>query len=534
MGYSNGMGDWLPICGGKMKNSLQRKLLYSFMLVIAVVLIGVSLGVSLIIKEEMLATKQQELIEKGSELAVEIENFQQVNGNLVQLPQFLTTIDSLRDCRVWVVDSSRKVIAVSDPQRRGDPPRGMGERPGNGMGKGMGMGHGSGHPMGNNPIPEQNGMAPVGKEMDQVFSGLVWTGIFEHPFYGEKMLVVAVPIRLANGSVSAALILNAPVTEMNAFMEHIYYYIAIAGLVAFILALLVVSWLTRGIIRPLKAMEETAAAMAKGDYSNHVKVETSDEVGRLGLALNSLAQDLAKNIEELNQMEKLRRDFVANVSHEFRTPMTIIRGYNEALMDGTISDPVLIQKYHQLMGDETVRLERLINDLLDLSRLQSTTVTIDKEKLPLASVVDSVVNLLRQQAEQKQIIMSTTTEEDLPEILGNGDRIIQLLLIIVDNALKYTLSGGAIRISTFLEDECVVLRVADTGIGIPAEDLPYIWERLYKVEKSHCRADGGTGLGLAIAKEIIDLHHATVTVSSELSRGTTMTIYFPVVRSENK
>lgn len=534
MGYSNSVGDWLSICGGKMKNSLQRKLLYSFMLVIAVVLIGVSLGVSLIIKGEMLATKQQELIGKGSELAIEIEDFQQSHGSLEGLPKFLTSIDSLRDYRVWVVNSSRQVIAMSDSQRRmGDPPHGMDERSGNGMGKGMGMGHGAGHSMGNNPVLEQNGIAPpVVKEMDQVFDGLVWTGIFEHPFYGEKMLMVAIPIHLANGTVSAALVLNAPVTEMNAFMEHIYYYIAIAGLVAFVLALLVVSWLTRGIVRPLKAMQEIADAMARGSYSNHVNIETSDEVGRLGIALNSLAQDLAKNIEEMNQMEKLRRDFVANVSHEFRTPITIIRGYNEALMDGTISDPVLIQKYHRLMGDETVRLERLINDLLDLSRLQSTTVNVDKEKLPLATVVDSVVNLLKQRAEQKQVVMSVSAQENLPDIWGNGDRIIQLLIIIVDNALKYTPSGGFITISTLLEDQQVVVRVADTGIGIPTEDLPYIWERLYKVEKSHCRADGGTGLGLAIGKEIIDLHHATATVSSELNQGTIVTIRFPLPKDK--
>lgn len=517
-----------------MKNSLQRKLLYSFMVVIAVVLMGVSIGVSLIIKEEMLATKQQELIARGSELAIEIESFQQLHGNLEQLPQFLMTIDSLRDCRVWVVNSARQVIAVSDPQRRmGDPPHNMGAGP-NGMGKGMGHGNGHPMPMGNNPVLEPNNIVPVMQEMDQVFSGLVWTGVFEHPFYGEKMLVVAVPIHVASGNVSAALVLNAPVTEMNAFMEHIYYYIGIAGLVAFILALIMVSWLTRGIVRPLKAMEETADAMARGNYSNRVDIQTSDEVGRLGVALNSLAQDLAKNIEELNQMEKLRRDFVANVSHEFRTPMTIIRGYNEALMDGTISDPVLIQKYHRLMGDETVRLERLINDLLDLSRLQSTTLKIEKEELPLGSVVDSVVNLLRQKAKQKQVAISVISQEALPRIWGNGDRIIQLLLIILDNALKYTPSGGTVEISTFQEAEAVIVRVADTGIGIPAEDLPYIWERLYKVEKSHCRADGGTGLGLAIGKEIIDLHQAKATVSSELNKGTNVIIEFPIGKGKGE
>jgi signal transduction histidine kinase len=532
------MGNWLSVCGGKMNHSLQRKLLYSFMLVITVMLIGVSLGVSFIIKQEMLSSKQQELLSKGSELALAVESFQQTHGSLETLPQFLSTMDGFMEGRVWVVNSARQVIVISTPQKRiGDPPHGGEERPGNGMGKrmgkGMGMRHGAEHPMGNDSIRDEKGMTPVLQELDGVFAGQVWTKIVEHPFYGEKMIVVAVPIHGNNGNVIAAVVLNTPVTELNAVITHIYHYIGITGLVALLLSLVVVSWLTRGIIRPLKAMQETAGAMARGDYSIPVTIESKDEVGSLGLALNSLAKDLAKYIAELNQMEKLRRDFVANVSHEFRTPMTIIRGYNEALMDGTISDPLLIRKYHQLMGDETIRLERLITNLLDLSRLQSTTVTMDKEKLPLAKVVDSVVNMFWQQAEQKQIVMSVHAQEELPDIWGNGDRIIQLVLIIMDNALKYTPNGGSITISTFQEEEWVVLTVADTGIGIPAEDLPYIWERLYKVEKSHCRADGGTGLGLAIGKQIIDLHDARATVSSEVGQGTMIKISFPIGKSEN-
>lgn len=509
-----------------MKKSLQRKLLYSFMLVIAVVLIGVSIGVSLIIKKEMLASKQQDLIDRGSELALEIEAFQQERGTLEQLPQLLNNQEGFGDCRIWIVNISRQVIAMTVPPRRmGEPPRGINPRQGNGKG----MGHGAGHQMGNGPVVEEIGMSPIVKDLEGVFAGQVWTKVFEHPFYGEKMLVVAVPIHATNGNVMAALVLNVPVTEMNAFMEHIYYYIAIAGLVAFLLSLLVVSWLTRGIVRPLKAMQETADAMARGDYTNYVKVDSQDEVGGLGIALNSLAQDLEKHIAELNQTEKLRRDFVANVSHEFRTPMTIIRGYNEALMDGTISDPALIQKYHHLIGEETVRLERLIKDLLDLSRLQSTVVDTNKEKLPLATVVNSVVNLLKQKSEQKQVRICVQAQENLPEIWANGDRIVQLVLIIMDNALKYTPSGGKITVSTALEEEGVVLRVVDTGIGIPAEDLPYIWERLYKVDKAHNRADGGTGLGLAIAKQIIDLHQATASVSSEVNHGTTVRIAFQLL-----
>lgn len=505
-----------------MRNSLQRKLLYSFMLVIVVLLLGVSFGVSLIIKEEMLANKQEELISKGSELALVIEAFQQTHGNLQNLSQFLNSREDFTDSHIWVVNPARQLISVSEPRKKMmDSPPGM-MRPSMGM-----MGHGMGPP--GNPFLEEKNMLPIMKELDQVFAGQIWTKIFEHPIYGEKMLVVGLPIHAADGSVSAAILLNTPVTALNIFMEHIYYYIGIAGVVAFLLALLVVSWLTRGIVRPLTAMQEIAGAMARGDYSKQVKIESNDEVGNLGVALNSLAKDLAKYIEELNQVEKLRRDFVANVSHEFRTPMTIIRGYNEALMDGTISDPVLVEKYHQLIGRETLRLERLVKDLLDLSRLQSTMVSMEQEKIPLGTVVMNVASLLKQQAEQKQVKIQVDNQENLPDIYGNGDRIVQLILIVVDNALKYTPSDGTITLSTCQEKDKIVVRVADTGIGIPAEDVPYIWERLYKVDKSHSPTDGGTGLGLAIGKQILELHHATATVVSELQQGTTVSMYFPLL-----
>ncbi|WP_378956768.1 sensor histidine kinase [Pelosinus sp. sgz500959] len=488
-----------------MKYSLQLKLLYSFMLVIVVMLVGVSFGVSLIIKEETVASKQEELIEKGSELAQAVSSFQQEHGSLEELPSFLNSIDGFVESRVWILNQSRQVIAMSTAQKGQGVQISKVNRPSKGMGAGF-----------------------IRNELDPVFEGKVWTKIFDHPFYEEKMLVVAVPIIAADGSVEGAVLLNRPVTEINSFLYNIYYSIGIAGLVAFLLALLVVSRLTRSIVRPLKAMQETAAAMAKGDYSTSVTVESRDEVGNLGVALNSLAQDLASYIEELNQIEKLRREFVANVSHEFRTPMTIIRGYNEALMDGTVNDSELVKKYHSLMGDEILRLERLITDLLDLSRLQSSTVPMEKEKLPLATLVDSVVNLIRQQAEQKQVSIIVNTQKSNSAIWGNGDRIIQLLLIIVDNALKYTPAGGTITVGIVMENDWVVLTVVDTGIGIPETDLPYIWNRLYKVDKSHCRANGGTGLGLAIGKEIIDLHHAEVKVTSQVQQGTTVTIRFPL------
>ena len=501
-----------------MKHSLQLKLLFSFMLVIIVLIGGVLLGVSALIKEQTLAAKQQELTAKGTELAGTLKNFHAENGSFTGLDTFLSNADSYLDARIWVLDTSRHVVNMS----------------------GMGMGRGPGWRMNGGPAPgnpsrpgigyqAMGGLNAIINELDPVFvDGKTWTKTFDNPYYGEKMLVVAVPITLANGQVGGAVLLHAPVAGINAFMQHLYYYIGGAGLLAILLALLVVSYLTRNIVRPLKAMQETAGAMARGDYNTLVKVETSDEVGRLGLALNSLAGDLASYLAELNKMEKLRRDFVANVSHELRTPLTIIRSYNEALLDGTVDEPAQIKKHHWLMRDEAVRLERLINDLLDLSRLQSAKVA-DKEKIPLAAVANSVVHMLTQQAEQKGIHLVANTKEPLPALQANGDRITQLLLILLDNAIKYTPSGGTVSLTTFADVDAVVVEVADTGTGIPSEDLPYIWERFYKVDKSHCRDDSGTGLGLAIAKQIIELHQAAVTVTSQVGQGTTVTVRFPLV-----
>lgn len=495
-----------------MRHSLQLKLLYSFMLVIVVALTGVSVGVALLIKEQVVSGKQQELITKGNELAQVINSFYQKNGSQEQLGQFLNSVDSFLSSRVWIVNSSRQVIAVSNSGR--------------GMGRGRHLAMGPGPMYGG--MGGMGGVGAVINQLDPVFAGKTWMQTFDNPVYGEKMLVVAVPIPKSGGGVNGAVILNTPVAGIDQFMEHIYYYIGAAGLVAVVLALLVVNRLTRKIIRPLQGMQEIAGAMARGDYSRLVPVETSDEVGHLGLALNALSRDLAKYVAELNQMEKLRRDFVANVSHELRSPLTIIRGYNEAMLDGTIDDPLLVQKYHRLMREETVRLEHLINDLLDLSRLQAGKLAADKDKIPLAAVADSVVNMLQQQARQKQVNLVAQTKEPLPLMMGHGDRITQLLLIIMDNALKYTPAGGTVTVSTFPEAAAVVLQVADTGPGIPAEDLPHIWERFYKVDKSHSRTDQGTGLGLAIAREIIELHQAVAEVTSTPGQGTVFTIKFPL------
>jgi signal transduction histidine kinase len=499
-----------------MNRSLQFKLLSSFMLVITVLISGVLIGISLFIKEQTLAAKQQQLLDKGKELAVTLGNSYAETGNFANLDALLINADSYLDARIWVLDASRRVVNMS----------------GKGRGPGWRMNGGGGFPDSGHPgmgVHAKGGLGTITNGLDPVFDeAKTWTRTCTHPFYDEKMLTVAVPIILTNGQIGGAVLLNAPVSGIDAFLRHIYFYIGGIGLLAVLIAIWIVNRLSRNIVHPLKAMQQTAAAMARGDYSTLVQVKTDDEVGRLGIALNSLAENLAKFTFELNKMEILRRDFVANVSHELRTPLTIIRGYTEALLDGTVKTSAQVRKYHHSMRDEAVRLERLIKDLLDLSRLQSGRSDPLQDQVPLTAVAGSVVSIMLQQAAQKKITLVFDTSQPVPAINGNGDRLTQLVFILLDNAVKHTPAGGTVTVSVVQKDDTVLLKIVDTGTGIPAEDLPYIWERFYKVDKSHSSADCGTGLGLAIAKQIIDLHRASAEVISEPGHGTAFTIIFPL------
>jgi len=503
-----------------MKNSLQLKLLMAFMLVITVTLGTVLWGISLFIKDQVLSNKQEELLQKGTELALRIENSQNALGNIDQLSDSLTNADQYLDARIWIVGKTGQILAMSVQPMVGNQPHspGFGRRNHGSMGIGMGL-------------QSMGGMRTLFNELAPVFKGQVLKKIMDQPYYGEKMVVVAIPIKEANGNITAALLINAPVTGINQFMHRTYFYVAIAGIIALFFALLVVNYLTRAIVRPLKAMQQAAGAMAKGDYTTRIDVKNSDEVGQLGNAFNSLAQDLASYMAELEETEKLRRDFVANVSHELRTPLTIMRGYTAVLLDGIADNPDQATNYLGIIQEETVRLERLVKDLLDLSNLQRETTTWHVESIPLPALADNVVHMLRQTATQKNISLRLITENSVPNILGNGDRLTQLLLILLDNALKYTPESGHITISICQEQNNVVLAVTDSGTGIPAEDLPYIWERFYKVDKSHSRTESGAGLGLAIAKQIIEHHQSTAEVSSQIGQGTTFTIRFPVNQS---
>jgi two-component system phosphate regulon sensor histidine kinase PhoR len=239
------------------------------------------------------------------------------------------------------------------------------------------------------------------------------------------------------------------------------------------------------------------------------------------------------DITELKRLETVRSDFVANVSHELRTPLTAIRGYAETLLQSPPSDPKDAEHFVGIIYRHSERLGRLIDDLLALSDLESGKMHIAREPLQAAELIGRVAEIFQDQARKKEIALTQKIESDLPSILGHSDRLQQLLINLIDNALKYTPLGGEVEVSASLASAAnhrpaiVEIAVADTGCGIPEKDIPRLTERFYRVDKARSRELGGTGLGLAIVKHIVQAHQGQLKIESKIQQGTTVRVFFP-------
>ncbi|WP_353683706.1 ATP-binding protein [Thermodesulfovibrio sp. 3907-1M] len=231
---------------------------------------------------------------------------------------------------------------------------------------------------------------------------------------------------------------------------------------------------------------------------------------------------LLHDISRLKQLENIRRDFVANVSHEFKTPVTAIKGYAEALLDGAIDDRENAKKFIQIIKNQADRLDALVEDLLTLSRIESGDIKIEKQKILLESLVDSVFEIFKDRAEKKGLIL----EKEIPSetfIYADKNRFTQIMVNLIDNAIKFT-EKGLVKVRFFKENDKEILSVEDTGIGIPKDYLHRIGERFYRVDRARSRQLGGTGLGLAIVKHLVLAHGWQFKIDSEVDKGTEVKI----------
>jgi two-component system sensor histidine kinase VicK len=235
-----------------------------------------------------------------------------------------------------------------------------------------------------------------------------------------------------------------------------------------------------------------------------------------------------QDVTEQEKLDKMRKEFVANVSHELKTPLTTIKSYTETLLDGAMENKEYTANFLKVIDSESERMTRLVKDLLQLSKLDYDNIQWNMKKIDIYKIVNECVYRMKISTEQKNQVLEFIADQDIPKIMGDKDRIEQVIVNILSNAIKYTSENGKIEVSLKLEGDSILIKVADNGIGIPKEDLPRLFERFYRVDKARSRMLGGTGLGLSIARQIVEAHKGKIRIQSEYGQGTQVFINLPV------
>ena len=292
-------------------------------------------------------------------------------------------------------------------------------------------------------------------------------------------------------------------------------YFILSTIVAIAVELIIILWVTRRMTRPIREVEYLTKNLAKGNYKSKIEKTTNDEIGALIDSYNNLTDELAK-------LDKVRSDFIAAVSHELRTPMTTIRGFVDGMIDGVIP-PTRQAHYLNVIKEEIIRMNGLVNDLLDMTRLQSGAVQLDIQSHDIIQIIRGVVTKLEPIIKEKDINIMYHFSCDSCHVATDRASIERVLINLIQNAVKFTSNGGKIVLSVKRNDNNVLVSVADNGIGIASEELPFIFERFYKADKSRGLDKKGTGLGLAITKSIIEAHGQTIKVVSKINEGTKFT-----------
>jgi histidine kinase len=306
----------------------------------------------------------------------------------------------------------------------------------------------------------------------------------------------------------------------ESFAIAVNQVLLIASAAALLTAIAVSTFVTRRLVGPIQRMKTASQRIAAGQYDERVEVHGEDELGALARSFNQMAQMLA-------QTEERRRQLVGDVAHELRTPLANIKGVMEGLVDGVLpTDPAT---FHQVEREVT-RLQRLVQDLEALSRAEAGQLLLERERLDPASFIEDAAARLRLQYGAKGVDLDVELAAPLPAVSADRWRMTQVMLNLLGNALQYTPPGGQVMVSAEPDQGAVVVRTADSGIGIAPEDLPHLFERFYRADKSRSRAGGGSGIGLTIARHLVEAHGGRIWAESAgPGKGSVFTFTLPLV-----
>ena len=345
---------------------------------------------------------------------------------------------------------------------------------------------------------------------------LTTLGLYKNPHY-----VTAVSAETQNGSLTV--FAASPVSiikDIIATVSNLYLFSAILPITIMFFAIYV---MTYRMTKPLKLMSEASRLMAKGDFSKRIPVTSDDEIGELSAAFNMMTNNLAS-------LEGMRKSFVANVSHELKTPMTTIGGFIDGILDGTI--PADKQSYYLgIVSEEIKRLSRLVNSMLSMSKLESGELALNYELFDLRELIFTTVISQEQRIEKRKLIIEGLDELQAISINADKDLIHQVIYNLVDNAIKFTNEGGKLSFKLAKENQKTVFVLTNSGAGIPQKDIKFVFERFYKVDKSRSAAKNSTGIGLYIVKTIVKAHGGTIMVSSKENEFTSFKVVLPDIKT---
>lgn len=370
-----------------------------------------------------------------------------------------------------------------------------------------------------NIVLDSNGFTPIQKVSSPDFDDAmkektgIWYGKNKHT--GERIIAVANPLK-NDKQVVGVLRYVASIEGVYEVVSHITLIALSVGFLVVILALAFSLLLARSIINPIQEVTLVAEQMARGNFTVKAEKRDDDEIGKLADTLNYMSGEIIKS-------EKIKNDFLSSISHELRTPLTSIKGWGETVLSGELEDREEAKEGLEIICKETDRMIDLVEELLDFSRFQSGRIKIDFHALNINSLVEDVKHQFMVRTKEKEITLASQIDAQIPEFIGDTNRLKQVLINLLDNAVKFTPTGGVITITTQQTGDYIEIEVKDNGEGIDPEDLSRVTQKFYKGNINR----PGSGLGLSIVQEIIDLHHGKMEITSTLGQGTQVTLVLP-------
>ncbi|PAE36661.1 sensor histidine kinase [Bacillus sp. 7884-1] len=334
--------------------------------------------------------------------------------------------------------------------------------------------------------------------------------ILQSDLKDEKYIATVSPINTGNENKGFVYMFKTT-DQVQTLISQLNHHFLYASLLILIFMLITIFLLSRALTKPLIVMKEATKKLSNGDFSVSLPVMSNDEMGELSRSIQTLANDL-------NHLKKERNEFLASISHELRTPITYIKGYSDIGRRPMLDEQERIN-YFNIIHEESEHLTQLVKELFDLARLDQNAFTIVKERVHIDSYLKTIYERVLPAFKDKGIQLKLSCEDSLFYSL-DSTRFDQVLLNLLDNAMKYSNENTTTKIKAYRKDQSIQIDIKDEGIGIPKEDLPYVFERLYRVEKSRSRATGGFGLGLAIVKELVEAHKGEISVESKVGEGT--------------